>query len=52
MKPREEAKLDLVRRWVVTAEEDWELVSRLATERDSFLSAKAFHSKQTAEKYL
>lgn len=52
MKPPEDAKIDLVRQWLLKAEEDLAL-ARLILETDArFLSAAGFHAQQAAEKNL
>ncbi len=52
MKPPEEAKRELVARWLEKAEDDWRLSHRLARDPESYTEATAFHAQQAVEKYL
>jgi HEPN domain-containing protein len=52
MKPPEEARQELVARWVAKAEDDWRLCHRLITDAQSYAEATAFHAQQAVEKYL
>ncbi len=51
MRPPEEARRQLVARWLAKAEDDWRLCRRLVTD-SSYAEATAFHSQQAVEKYL
>ena len=51
MRPPEEARRELVVRWLAKAEDDWRLCHRLVAD-PSYAEATAFHSQQAAEKYL
>lgn len=52
MRPPEEGKRELVRRWLEKAEDDWRLSHRLATDSEAYAEATAFHAQQAVEKYL
>lgn len=52
MKPREEAKRELVQQWLGKAGEDLGLAEDLLTQNSPYLGAIGFHSQQGAEKYL
>ena len=52
MKPPEEARRELVARWVAKAEDDWRLCHRLMTDSESYAEATTFHAQQAVEKYL
>ncbi len=52
MRPPEEARRELVARWVAKAEDDWRLCHRLIEDSDSYAEATAFHAQQAVEKYL
>ena len=52
MKPPDEAKEKIVNDWLRKAETDLELAEHLISQGDTFLNAAAFHSQQSAEKYL
>jgi HEPN domain-containing protein len=52
MRPPEEAKRELVARWLTKAEDDWRLCHRLATDSEPYAEATAFHAQQAVEKYL
>ncbi len=52
MKPREEARRDLVRQWVAKAEKDFDLSHHLAGEGYFYREAIAFSAQQAAEKFL
>ena len=52
MKPPEQVKRELVRKWIKKAEQDYNLASHLVAEKLSFYEAAGFHSQQAAEKFL
>ena len=52
MKPPEEAKRDLVRQWVLKAEQDFALAQHLIAEEAPYLEAIGFNAQQSAGKYL
>lgn len=52
MRPPEEARRELVARWLEKAEDDWRLCHRLTTDSEFHGEAIAFHAQQAAEKYL
>jgi len=52
MRPPDEVKRDLVRRWLAKADEDLDAAKALLTHRDAFLAVVCFHAQQAAEKYL
>jgi HEPN domain-containing protein len=52
MRPPDEARRDLVRRWLDKAEKDFNLARHLVAEGCSYREAIAFHSQQAAEKLL
>jgi len=52
MRPPEEVKRDLVRQWLVRADDDLETAKFLSAPGRSFFSAICFHCQQAAEKYF
>lgn len=52
MRPPEEVKRDLVRQWIVRAEQDFGLADHLVAHDAPWLNAVAFHAQQAAEKFL
>ncbi len=52
MNPPEEARRELVARWLAKAEDDWRLCHRLVADSESYAEATAFHAQQAVEKYL
>lgn len=52
MRPREEAKRDLVRQWVLRAEKDLNLARHLVAEGCQYPEAIGFNCQQAAEKFL
>ncbi len=52
MRPPEEVKRDLVRQWLVKADEDLDTANFLFSSEKSFLAAICFHCQQATEKYF
>ncbi|MCL5278682.1 MAG: HEPN domain-containing protein [Planctomycetes bacterium] len=52
MRPPDDARRELVARWLEKAEDDWRLCHRLITDAQSYAEATAFHAQQAVEKYL
>jgi HEPN domain-containing protein len=52
MRPPEEVKRDLVRRWLAKADEDLNAAKALLSLGTSFFSTIGFHCQQAAEKYF
>jgi HEPN domain-containing protein len=52
MKPPDEALFALVRQWIAKAELDYRTAESLLRDLDPIRESIAFHSQQTAEKYL
>jgi len=52
MKPPEEARNELVGRWLAKAQEDFDVARHLVSQGARFFPAAGFHAQQAAEKYL
>lgn len=52
MKPPEEPIRSQVASWLAKANDDYQLIERLAAEADEFPAIVAFHSHQASEKYI
>jgi HEPN domain-containing protein len=52
MRPREAAKRDLVRQWVLRAQKDFSLARHLVAEGCQYPEAIGFNCQQAAEKFL
>jgi len=52
MKQPEEPIRSQVASWLAKADDDYQLIERLAAEADEFPAIVAFHSQQVSEKYL
>ena len=52
MRPPDEVKRELVRQWLVKAEEDFSVARHLVSGKAPYLLTVGFHAQQAAEKFL